>query len=32
MLYVAWVVGVLLAIFVSAKLTIKKENASAFED
>lgn len=32
MLYVIWVVGVLLAIFASAKLTIGKEKAGKFDE
>lgn len=32
MLYAIWVVGVLLAIFISAKVTINKENAGKFDE
>lgn len=32
MLYIIWVVGVLLAIFASAKLTIGKEKAGKFDE
>ena len=32
MLYIIWVVGVLLAIFASVKLTIVKEKAGKFDE
>ena len=32
MLYIIWVVGVLAAIMVSAKLTIGKENSGKFDE
>ncbi len=32
MIYVIWVIGVLLAIYVSVKFTIKKEQAGQFDE